>query len=588
MDASTIKSHGVNEGRSQDTVGGVISPSASGLPAIFATLLQGAASHIDSGLDPLAIGDSGNDGATVTDPSPAVDDKAYEHRDKDRDDRVETYNDDGQEDYPEDEPKAPRADGNDDFGRQRATDREDNQPEASDGDQTQSEDTPPEDANAAAEDGADDSPASNPPAESQDEGETPSAENGGGAAPGQAEAILAGLAAIESGALPPQASNGKGTPESQRQNAQSGLGRALSNVSGAAAAGQGDTGSPQLAAQSQQGKTSGQAQAKAPAQTATTQAGNTQAATPTVAAQAQGLAEKAGNTGRTVIKVNVTNEANTLVSQPASNLGSASVLAAVTQNSKGAKNKAGGSATSNANSTHGSSQAGQQAAVAVAPGQGQQTSPQAALAQFAPTAAAGTGGPAQGALQANSAAQPLQAGGDFVPGTASAATTGSGQTQQAAPQAANAAPRPAANAAVTEQITVQIAKAVQAGVDRLTIQLKPASMGRIEVQMEIAQDGRVSAVIIADNKDTLDLLQKDAKELARALADAGLQADSDSLNFSLRGSEEQQDEQGSASAGAPKGEPEADETETLDETLDRLIAGDTGGGLLPGRVDIRA
>ena len=384
--------------------------------------------------------------------------------------------------------------------------------------------------------------------------------------PAQAEATLIGLAA-ETGALLPQA--------------KAGLNNALSNVGGKAAVGEGETGSLQPAATTQPVKTGTQAQAKAPAPAANTQAGNTQAAGTTVAAQAQGLADKAGNNSGTMIKVSVTNEANTLVSQPASNLGSASALAAATRGGEGTKSKTGGPPGSQANTTQGSPQAGQITAVTAALGQGQQANAQAALAQSLPTRAAASGNLVQ-------TAQPLQTGGDVVPGVPTQAT-GNVQTQQAAtPQTTKAARGPAANSAVTNQITVQITKAIQTGIDKLTIMLKPASLGRVEVQLEIAHDGRVSAVVIADNKDTLDLLQKDAKELARALADTGLQADSDSLSFNLRGSGNEQGEEGTASSGTPEGESEPGETETIDETLDRLIAGDTGGGLIPGRVDIRA
>ncbi len=82
---------------------------------------------------------------------------------------------------------------------------------------------------------------------------------------------------------------------------------------------------------------------------------------------------------------------------------------------------------------------------------------------------------------------------------------------------------------------LQIRRAVTAGVDRLTVQLKPATLGRVEVQMEVGFDGRVQAVISADRPETLSLLQRDARALTTALADAGLQADSGSLSFNLRG-----------------------------------------------------
>lgn len=88
-----------------------------------------------------------------------------------------------------------------------------------------------------------------------------------------------------------------------------------------------------------------------------------------------------------------------------------------------------------------------------------------------------------------------------------------------------------------EQIAIRIASAIQEGLDRITIQLKPASLGRIDIELNLHHGGRVHAVVTADRPDTLELLQRDARDLARALQDAGLKTDSNSLNFSLRGGE---------------------------------------------------
>ena len=92
---------------------------------------------------------------------------------------------------------------------------------------------------------------------------------------------------------------------------------------------------------------------------------------------------------------------------------------------------------------------------------------------------------------------------------------------------------------VFDQVAVHVAKAAADGLDKINIKLKPASLGQIEVQLEVASDGRVHAVIAADKPETLDLLQRDARSLERALGDAGLRADSGSLSFNLRGQGQQ-------------------------------------------------
>ncbi|MEX2008721.1 MAG: flagellar hook-length control protein FliK, partial [Dongiaceae bacterium] len=103
-------------------------------------------------------------------------------------------------------------------------------------------------------------------------------------------------------------------------------------------------------------------------------------------------------------------------------------------------------------------------------------------------------------------------------------------------QPATAGARPAVAAPpLPEQLTVHIQKAVRDGADRINIQLRPAELGRIEVRLEFARDGRLNAAVLADRVETLELLQRDSRVLERALQDAGLKADSGSLTFNLRG-----------------------------------------------------
>ena len=90
------------------------------------------------------------------------------------------------------------------------------------------------------------------------------------------------------------------------------------------------------------------------------------------------------------------------------------------------------------------------------------------------------------------------------------------------------------------QVSAQIVSAVRKGVDRISIQLQPQELGRVDVKIEIGQDGRVVAQIVAERGDTLDLLQRDARALERSLNQAGLTTDSESLTFGLRGEEQSQ------------------------------------------------
>jgi flagellar hook-length control protein FliK len=112
-----------------------------------------------------------------------------------------------------------------------------------------------------------------------------------------------------------------------------------------------------------------------------------------------------------------------------------------------------------------------------------------------------------------------------------------GQAGAATAAKAKGAEKPAATTPeqVIEQIKVNITRAAKAGLDRVTIQLRPEELGRIEIKLEMAKDGTVKAHIAAENPATLELLKSEARGMERALQDAGLRADADDLEFSLRG-----------------------------------------------------
>lgn len=139
------------------------------------------------------------------------------------------------------------------------------------------------------------------------------------------------------------------------------------------------------------------------------------------------------------------------------------------------------------------------------------------------------GGSSQGGPQAASA--PTAAMG---PGAAQ------GTAKPAPAQAAQAPhqPRHVDPKQVIDQVSVQIARQAKGGADTIRVQLKPVDLGRIEIRLEV-QDGKVTAHVSADNKETLAVLQKDARGLERALQDAGLKTEASSMNFSLSGDGQQ-------------------------------------------------
>ncbi len=292
--------------------------------------------------------------------------------------------------------------------------------------------------------------------------------------------------------------------------------------------------------------------------------------------QAQQLA-KTLNDPKANVQINVTvnDEAQTLTSKPTASLTPTAVA------TKAEKPATGQNQNQNAqnNNAAGTPQAGIAA-------QGAQ--PAQVLAQLA------QGGNPQAASNGQAAAAATTAAGSGAEGVnatsavSPAGNTQPGQTLQQATQAQKpATPQQAAHQReVMQQVTVQITKAMNAGADKINIQLRPASLGRVEVQLEMAE-GRITATVVADSKETLDLLKSGAKDLAKSLNSAGLQTDSNDLEFSLR----EQGNQNVARDGKGKddrldfddvanGEGEEDPGAALETALRDIIS--------EGRVDVRA
>mgnify|MGYP001035660114 CR=1 FL=1 len=102
-------------------------------------------------------------------------------------------------------------------------------------------------------------------------------------------------------------------------------------------------------------------------------------------------------------------------------------------------------------------------------------------------------------------------------------------------------------------IGVEIARALDKGGDDLLIRLDPRHMGRIDVRLSFDHDGVLRAVLSADSASSLDMLRRESTDLGRALADAGIRSDGQSLRFDSRsggqGGQRWQGEQGQRQAG---------------------------------------
>lgn len=200
----------------------------------------------------------------------------------------------------------------------------------------------------------------------------------------------------------------------------------------------------------------------------------------------------------------------------------------------------------------------------------------------------GTSAPSfRSALDASSGQNTEAASGSKATSSAQAGSGAAQQGREASRTASVFKPAPthkAPDPGLVEQIRVKITKGAMNG-DTIRIHLRPESLGKVDIRLEV-HEGRVSAHVVADTREALDLLKADARNLERALQDSGLKTDSSSLNFSLRGEGSQQQAGQNDNGRQGLGTPYDPHRQTLDddlvetpdvETLRRTAAAARGG-----------
>jgi flagellar hook-length control protein FliK len=84
------------------------------------------------------------------------------------------------------------------------------------------------------------------------------------------------------------------------------------------------------------------------------------------------------------------------------------------------------------------------------------------------------------------------------------------------------------------QVAREIVRRFDGGSTRFELRLDPPELGRVEVRLDVSRDHRVTAVIAADNPQSLMELARHARELEQQLQSAGLSLSENGLSFDLR------------------------------------------------------
>lgn len=124
----------------------------------------------------------------------------------------------------------------------------------------------------------------------------------------------------------------------------------------------------------------------------------------------------------------------------------------------------------------------------------------------------------------------------------------------------------------TQMVGMQLTRNATAKVETMTIQLDPADLGRLEIQMKFDKDGGLKTHLLVDKPETLAMLQRDASHLERVLQQAGFDTDKSNLSFDLR--EQAQD---NASGDANENQQNGTQGELADnaddvQTMSALLA----------------
>ena len=121
----------------------------------------------------------------------------------------------------------------------------------------------------------------------------------------------------------------------------------------------------------------------------------------------------------------------------------------------------------------------------------------------------------------------------------------------------------------TNMVSAQMNKAAQnSDTQKITLQLDPPELGRVEIRLEFGSDKSVKAHLVVEKPETLLMLQRDMNALEKALQDAGLETDSGSLNYEMASEDHNfnSNREGNSQNGGT-GSSSAENGEELDEDL---------------------
>lgn len=97
------------------------------------------------------------------------------------------------------------------------------------------------------------------------------------------------------------------------------------------------------------------------------------------------------------------------------------------------------------------------------------------------------------------------------------------------------------NANLQEQVAFSIKNNAPKGKTEINLQLRPDSLGRLNIKIDINKEGQTFVVVTAERTETRDLLQKDSQQLIELLEHSDLEIRDENMSYSLFSDQEKKD-----------------------------------------------
>lgn len=114
-----------------------------------------------------------------------------------------------------------------------------------------------------------------------------------------------------------------------------------------------------------------------------------------------------------------------------------------------------------------------------------------------------------------------------------AGTTTQGATEIALPAAEQASRPPQLTPHTIPMLAATMMRRLESGAKQFSMRLDPPELGQVEVKLTVEANKKVRAVVSADRPEALADLVRSARELTRALHEAGLDLEENGLTFTL-------------------------------------------------------